>query len=83
MAEFAKESMTNQALDGGEIITIRWANDDPNPRVAEAEEKDERRMLLGALDKKRKEKDREEKRKNIKEKREKVMASMMKNYKKN
>lgn len=59
MTEFAKECMTNQALDGGEIITIRWANDDPNPRVGEQEEKEERRMLLGALDKKRKQKDRE------------------------
>lgn len=38
-------------------------------------------MLLGALDKKRKENDREQKRKNLKEKRQKVMASMMKNYK--
>ena len=34
MAEFAKEAMTNQALDGNEILTIKWANDDPNPRVA-------------------------------------------------
>ena len=33
MAEFAKEAMTNQALDATEIITIRWANEDPNPRV--------------------------------------------------
>jgi len=27
--------MTNQALDGNEILTIKWANVDPNPRVAE------------------------------------------------
>lgn len=46
--------MTNQALDNNEVVTIRWANEDPNPRVAEVEEKEERRMLLGALDKKRK-----------------------------
>lgn len=39
-------------------------------------------MLLGAIDKKRKEKEREDKRKNLKEKRDKVMASMMKNFKK-
>jgi hypothetical protein len=37
-------------------------------------------MLLGALEKKRKERDREDKRKKLKEKREKVMASMMKNF---
>lgn len=44
--------MTNQALDNNEVVTIRWANEDPNPRVAEVEEKEERRMLFGALDKK-------------------------------
>jgi hypothetical protein len=27
--------MSNQALDSNEIVTIRWANDDPNPRVNE------------------------------------------------
>lgn len=74
--------MSNQSLDSNEILTIRWANEDPNPRVAEVEEKDERRMLLGALDKKRKEKEREDKRKNLKMKKEKVMASMMKNFRK-
>ena len=37
MAEFSKEAMTNQALDSNEIITIKWANNDPNPRVAEIE----------------------------------------------
>jgi len=35
MAEFAKETMTNQTLDGNEMLTVKWANDDPNPRVAE------------------------------------------------
>jgi hypothetical protein len=32
-AEFAKEAMEHQALDAGEIINVRWANDDPNPRA--------------------------------------------------
>ena len=32
--------MSNQSLDSNEILTIRWANEDPNPRVAEVEEKD-------------------------------------------
>lgn len=54
MTEFAKESMTNQALDSNEILTIKWANNDPNPRVAEVEEGEERKLLLSALDKKRK-----------------------------
>jgi len=46
--------MTNQALDNNEIVTIKWANSDPNPRVAEVEEAEERNLLLSALDKKRK-----------------------------
>ena len=33
MTEYAKEAMANQALDSTEVLTIRWANDDPNPRV--------------------------------------------------
>jgi len=37
-------------------------------------------MLLGALDKKRREKEKEDRKKNLKQKREKVMASMMKNF---
>lgn len=30
-AEFAKEAMSNQSLDQGEILMVRWAHDDPNP----------------------------------------------------
>jgi hypothetical protein len=29
--EFAKEAMQGQSLDQGEIISVRWAYDDPNP----------------------------------------------------
>ncbi|RUS30060.1 hypothetical protein BC938DRAFT_479894 [Jimgerdemannia flammicorona] len=32
-AEFAKEAMTNQSLDHDEILNVRWATEDPNPRV--------------------------------------------------
>ncbi|KAG0057772.1 Pre-mRNA-splicing factor [Gryganskiella cystojenkinii] len=32
-AEFAKEAMANQSLDHGEIINIRWATEDPNPKA--------------------------------------------------
>jgi len=39
-------------------------------------------MLLGALDKQRKEKERQEKRKHLKEQRQKVVNSMMKNFRK-
>lgn len=82
MAEFAKETMTNQTLDGNEMLTVKWANDDPNPRVAEVQQNEERKMLLGALDKQRKEKERQEKRKHLKEQRQKVVNSMMKNFRK-
>ncbi|KAF9104677.1 Pre-mRNA-splicing factor [Mortierella sp. AM989] len=32
-AEFAKVAMTNQSLDHGEILNIRWASEDPNPGI--------------------------------------------------
>ncbi|KAF9151176.1 Pre-mRNA-splicing factor [Linnemannia schmuckeri] len=32
-AEFAKEAMANQSLDYGEIVNIRWATEDPNPKM--------------------------------------------------
>ncbi|KAF9933593.1 Pre-mRNA-splicing factor [Linnemannia zychae] len=32
-AEFAKEAMTYQSLDHEEILNIRWATEDPNPKV--------------------------------------------------
>lgn len=35
-AEFAKEAMTNQALEGDEVLNVRWAFDDPNPVAKEA-----------------------------------------------
>lgn len=35
MAEFAKEAMNSQPLDNNEILTIKWANDDPNPQANE------------------------------------------------
>lgn len=30
-AQFAKEAMSNQSLDHGEILNVRWATEDPNP----------------------------------------------------
>ncbi|KAF9392068.1 Pre-mRNA-splicing factor [Podila verticillata] len=32
-AEFAKEAMASQSLDHGEVINIRWATEDPNPKA--------------------------------------------------
>lgn len=30
-AQFAKEAMSNQSLDHGEILNVRWSTEDPNP----------------------------------------------------
>ncbi|PKC07622.1 hypothetical protein RhiirA5_249771, partial [Rhizophagus irregularis] len=32
-AEFAKEAMSNQSLDNNEVLNVRWATDDPNPKA--------------------------------------------------
>ncbi|GEQ69490.1 hypothetical protein JCM33374_g3162 [Metschnikowia sp. JCM 33374] len=32
-AQFAKEAMDAQSLDGKDILTVKWANDDPNPQA--------------------------------------------------
>jgi hypothetical protein len=34
-AEFAKEAMSNQSLNNNEVLNVRWATDDPNPRAKE------------------------------------------------
>ncbi len=34
--EFAKEAMSNQALDGKETLVVKWAHDDPNPVAKQA-----------------------------------------------
>lgn len=34
-AQFAKEAMDAQSLDGEEVISVRWANEDPNPNAQE------------------------------------------------
>lgn len=32
-AQFAKEAMMNQSLDHEEIVNVRWATEDPNPKA--------------------------------------------------
>jgi hypothetical protein len=32
-AEFAKEAMQNQTLDNDELLSVRWAFEDPNPHA--------------------------------------------------
>lgn len=80
MAEFAKECMQNQALDSNEILLIKWANEDPNPKVVDIQEKEERRMLVRAMERKKEEKDKAERRKFIKDKRDAALKTMMKKF---
>lgn len=46
-AQFAKESMAHQSLDGDEVLNVRWATEDPDP-LAKAREK--RRLEEQAAD---------------------------------
>ncbi len=41
--------MTNQSLDGSEMLNVRWATDDPNPRAIEAERQDNYAQLATAM----------------------------------
>jgi len=47
--EFAKEAMTCQALDHGEILSIRWAHDDPNPIAKQAIEQADKDAFVSLL----------------------------------
>eukprot|EP01122_Echinamoeba_exundans_P017315 TRINITY_DN9099_c0_g1_i1.p1 TRINITY_DN9099_c0_g1~~TRINITY_DN9099_c0_g1_i1.p1 ORF type:complete len:371 (-),score=54.18 TRINITY_DN9099_c0_g1_i1:31-1143(-) len=46
-AEFAKEAMGDQSIDGNEVLNVRWANADPNPI---AQERDKIDTLVQAAD---------------------------------
>lgn len=48
-AEFAKEALDRQALDGGEVLSVKWAHDDPNPVAKEAIEKANKDALTALL----------------------------------
>lgn len=52
-AEFAREAMVGQTLDGKskgkEILNVRWANEDPNPKAQEAAKQSEYKKLLERL----------------------------------
>ena len=48
-AEFAKEAMNRQALDGGEVLSVRWAHDDPNPVAQEAIDKSNKDALVALM----------------------------------
>ena len=53
MAEFAKESMSNQPLDNDEIITIKWANDDPDPKAVERRDLENEKIVENSLKRKK------------------------------
>eukprot|EP01034_Spumella_vulgaris_P039440 gene39440-48738_t len=48
-AEFAKEAMTGQTLDKGEILSIRWAHDDPNPVAQDSIDRADKDALVGLM----------------------------------
>lgn len=48
-AEFAKEAMSCQALDHAEILSIRWAHDDPNPVAKDAIARADKDALVSFL----------------------------------
>jgi hypothetical protein len=48
-AEFAKEAMDRQPLDAGEVLSVKWAHDDPNPVAKEAIEKANKDALTALL----------------------------------
>jgi hypothetical protein len=41
--------MAEQSLDGAEMLNVRWATDDPNPRAIERENTDASRRMLQAM----------------------------------
>lgn len=48
-AEFAKEAMCNQSLDNDEVLSIRWAFDDPNPVAKKSAQRSDHDAIVGML----------------------------------
>lgn len=48
-AEFAKEAMTDQSLGYKEILNVRWANDDPNPRAQQEQSQTNEEQVRAAV----------------------------------
>ncbi len=51
-AEFAKEAMVGQAIVGEEILTVKWAYDDPNPMNKKHKEREHENRFLCAYNRK-------------------------------
>ncbi|KAG0331571.1 Pre-mRNA-splicing factor [Podila humilis] len=49
-AEFAKEAMANQSLDHNEVLNIRWATEDPNPKMQAMNKRKAVEMTLQAVE---------------------------------
>jgi hypothetical protein len=49
LIEFAKEAMHCQALDQSEVLSIRWAHDDPNPVAKDSIERADKDAMVGLL----------------------------------
>ena len=47
--EFAREAMAEQPLDDEQQINVKWAYDDPNPRVIEAIQAEKEQRVVDAL----------------------------------
>lgn len=45
-AQFAKEAMDSQTLDGKDVLTVKWANDDPNPHAQQLAKRDLEQMAM-------------------------------------
>ena len=50
-AEFAKIAMADQGLGNGDVLNVRWAYDDPNPKTIELKKRKTQEMVLAALKK--------------------------------
>merc|ERR1712137_720384 len=52
VAEFAKEAMADQSLGFGDILNIRWSNEDPNPAAKRYEQQEiTRKAAVAVIDK--------------------------------
>eukprot|EP01132_Coremiostelium_polycephalum_P009878 gene9878-12118_t len=50
-AEFAKEAMSDQTLDNGELLNVRWATEDCNPLAKAADERNLHRVATEVINK--------------------------------
>lgn len=45
-AQFAKEAMQAQSLDGNDVLDVKWANEDPNPEAQKSAKRDLEQQAL-------------------------------------